>query len=42
MEIAFYFMFYFISKDLTFLSSIFGYVEKQLDEKAMVNFKMCD
>ena len=41
-------VFYFMSKtafDLeifTFLFWLFGYVEKQLDEKAMVNFKVDD
>ena len=27
---------------LTFLSCLFGYVEKGLDKKAMVIFKICD
>ena len=40
--------FYFILKALfvldifTFLSWVFGYVEKRLDKKAMVNFKIYD
>ena len=40
--------FYFILKALfvlelfTFLSRLFGYLEKGLDNQAMVNFKICD
>ena len=40
--------FYFVLKALSFseiftlLSWLFGYVEKQLDEKVMVNFKIYD
>ena len=26
----------------TFLSCLFGYVEKRLDKKAMINFENCD
>ena len=32
----------FILEIFTFLSCVFGYVEKRLDNKAMVNFKICD
>ena len=32
----------FVLEIFTFLSSLFGYVEKQLDGKAMVNFKIYD
>ena len=38
---AFYFMLkaLFVLEILTFLSHVFGYLEKQVDKKAMVNFK---
>ena len=40
MQYAFYFMFsLFVLEIFTFLYGIFGYVEKQLNEKAIVNFK---
>ena len=44
MKIAFYFMLkvHFILELFTFLSLIFGYAEKWLDKKAMVDFKICD
>ena len=32
----------FVLKTFTFLYRIFDYVEKQLDKKAMVNFKISD
>ena len=32
----------FVLEIFTFLSSLFDYVEKQLDGKAMVNFKIYD
>ena len=41
MQYAFYFMFsLFVLEIFTFLYGIFGYVEKQLNEKAIVNFKI--
>ena len=42
MKNAFYFMLkaLFLAEIFTFLSGPFGYVEKRLDKKAMVNFKM--
>ena len=44
MKNAFYFMLeaLFIPKTLKYLSSLFGYVEKRLNEKAKVNFKIYD
>ena len=41
MQNAFYFMLkaLFVLEIFTFLYGIFGYVEKQLNEKAIVNFK---
>ena len=44
MENTFYFMLkaLFVLEVFTFLSWHFGYVEKQLDMKAMVNFKIYD
>ena len=44
MKIAFYLMLkvHFILELFTFLSLIFGYAEKRLDKKAMVDFKICD
>ena len=41
---AFYFMLkaVFVLKIISFLSSLFGYVEKRLDKKVKVNFKMYD
>ena len=44
MKNAFYFMLeaLFIPKILKYLSSLFGYVEKRLNEKAKVNFKIYD
>ena len=44
MKNALYFMLkaLFILEIFTFLSCVFGYVEKRLDNKAMVNFKICD
>ena len=43
MKNALYFMLkaLFILEIFTFLSCVFGYVEKRLDNKAMVNFKIC-
>ena len=32
----------FVLKILTFLSQVFGYLEKQVDKKAMVDFKTYD
>ena len=32
----------FVHKTFTFLHWLFGYVEKRLDKKAMVNFKIYD
>ena len=42
MKNAFYFTLkaLFVLGKFTFLSRLFGYVEKQLDKKAMVNFKI--
>ena len=42
MENAFYFMLkaLFVFKIFTYLSQLFGYVEKRLDNKALVIFKM--
>ena len=44
MKNAFYFMLkaVLIFEILTFMSWLFGYVEKRLDKKAMVNFKVDD
>ena len=44
MKNAFYFVFkaLFVRQIYTFLSRIFGYAEKRLDKKAMVNFKIYD
>ena len=44
MKNTFYFMLktLFVLEIFTFLSLLFGYVEKQLDKKAMVNFKIFD
>ena len=44
MKNAFYFMLkaVLIFEILTFTSWLFGYVEKRLDKKAMVNFKVDD
>ena len=44
MKNAFYFMLkaLLIFEILTFTSWLFGYVEKRLDKKAMVNFKVDD
>ena len=44
MKNAFYFMLkaLFVLEIITFFSSLFGYVEKRLDKKAMVNFKIYD
>ena len=44
MKNAFYFMLkaLFVLEVFTFLSWLFGYVEKRLDEKAMINFKIYD
>ena len=44
MKNAFYFMLkaVLIFEILTFTSWLFGYVEKRLDKKAMVNFKVYD
>ena len=44
MKYAFYFMLIalFVLKVFTFLSRLFGYVEKRFDKKAMVNFKIYD
>ena len=48
MKNAFYFMFYFmlialfVLEMLTFLSWLSGYIEKRLDKKALVNFKIYD
>ena len=44
MKNAFYFMLIalFVLKVFTFLSRLFGYVEKRFDKKAMVNFKIYD
>ena len=44
MKNAFYFMLkaLFVLEIFTFLSWLFGYVEKRLDKKAMVNFKIYD
>ena len=44
MKNAFYFMLkaLLIFEILTFTSWLFGYVEKRLDKKAMVNFKVND
>ena len=44
MKNAFYFMLkaLLIFEILTFTSWLFGYVEKRLDKKAMVNFKVYD
>ena len=44
MKNAFYFMLkaLFVLKIFTFLPLLFGYVEKQLDKKARVNFKIYD
>ena len=41
---AFYFMLkaLFVFEIFTFLSWLFGYVEKRLDKKVMVNFKIYD
>ena len=43
MEKPFYFILkaLFICEIITFLSWLFGHVEKRLDRKAMVNFKIC-
>ena len=43
-EIAFHFMLKvrFILEIFKFLSSIFGYGEKRLDKKTMINFNMYD
>ena len=32
----------FVRQIITFLSRIFGYVEKRLDKRAMINFKIYD
>ena len=44
MKTAFYFMFkaLFVRQIFTFLSRIYGYVEKRLDKRAMINFKIYD
>ena len=44
MKNAFYFMLkaHFVLEIFTFLSLVFGYVEKRLDKGAMVNFKLHD
>ena len=44
MRNAFYFMLktLFVPEIFSFLSWLFGYVQKQLDKKAMVNFKIYD
>ena len=44
MKNAFYLMLkaLFVLEIFTFLSCLFGYVEKWLDKKAMVNFKIYD
>ena len=44
MKNAFYFMFKtrFLLEKFEFLSRLFGYVEKQLDKVAKVNFKIYD
>ena len=44
MKNAFHFMLkaLFVLDILTFLSRVFGYVEKRLDKKAMVNYKIYD
>ena len=44
MKSAFYFMLkaIFVLDIFTFLSSLFGYVEKRLDQKAKVNFRIHD
>ena len=44
MESAFYFMLkaLFVLKIFTYLSWLFGYVEKRLDKKAKVNLKIYD
>ena len=44
MKTDLYFMLkaFFILEVFTFLSLPFGYVEKRLDKKAKVNFKICD
>ena len=44
MKNAFHFMLkaLFVLDIFTFLSRVFGYVEKRLDKKAMVNYKIYD
>ena len=44
MKNAFHFMLkaHFVLEIITYLSWLFGYVEKQLDKRAMVNFKIYD
>ena len=44
MKNAFYFMLkaLFVYEIFTFLTWLFGYVEKRLDKKAMLNFKISD
>ena len=44
MKNAFHFMLkaLFVLGIFTFLSGVFGYVEKRLDKKAMVNYKIYD